>query len=129
MNPMELVKKCSESFVQQRQIQLPTDYELKMLEGYVTALFTYSLFKVGDTVKIAKDYPISKDENWGWLAYRHLFKKGKKAKISKVDWYNNGFQYEVQFLENSWIDEKDVVHKVGGDGYTYFHISEQWLKK
>jgi len=129
MRHLKTLERIKTNLAYQKENSMPTEWEMEHLQGYVEGLFTFAKFKAGDTVKIAKDYPISSEENWGWMSYRHLFKKGKKAVVNSVDYYNGRFQYEIKFKENSWIDDKDVVHPIEGTNHHNFNISEGWLGK
>ena len=108
-------------------IDFPTRTEMTHIKECAEALFTFAKFKVGDTVKMKETYPVNLKESWGWMSYRHLVTKGSKAKVLSVDWYNNRFNYLLEFYEKSWIDDKNVVHP--SDTCVNLSLGEKWLTK
>ena len=105
-------------------------YEVERLGAYVEALFTFSKFEIGENVALAKKFPITAKESWGWLAYKHLFAKGALATVRDVDYYNNSFQYSIVFKEKSWIDSNgNLYYNSSKDGAeVVFTMAEKWLK-
>lgn len=72
---------------------------------------TESKFKIGDSVELNHSPVINATTAWGWLGHRHILVKGAKATIIEISYYGNEFSYLLQFdNDNSWIDEKDIVH-------------------
>jgi hypothetical protein len=76
-----------------------------------------------------KTYPTNVVDSPGWLSIRHLLKKGSKAKVYEVDYYGGEFKYQIQFLENTYIDNKDVVHPASYSANTVITLEEKWLRK
>jgi hypothetical protein len=128
MKSLEYFEKWKSGTEDLRNTQLPSEWEVKRIQECVEGLFTFAKFKVGDRVKMAATYPINKEDSWGWMAYRHLFKSGSKATVVSVDWYNNTFNYMIEFDQNTWIDDQNNIHPCSKDSHHNFSITEKWLK-
>lgn len=110
-----------------RKIKIPTEWALESIDEYISGLFSFSKFKVGQSVCMASTYPVNQKDSWGWMAHRHLFKAGSKAKIVEVDWRKGQFVYCIQFVKNTWIDDKNKIHESTSKP-GLFYIGEKWLK-
>lgn len=115
-----------ETVVAISNLKLPSQWTLDTIDRYVEGLFSFSKFKVGHQVEMANTYPVSKEESPGWWCYRHLLVRGSKAKINSVDWRHGRFVYYIQFNENSWMDDKNVIHNSDTES-VLLCLFEKWL--
>lgn len=125
--PKTYFRQLKEAAATVRALKILGDWEMERVEEYIDGLFSFAKFKEGDKVAMAKTYPVTKEESWGWLAYRHRLTEGKTAKVVSVDWCDGRFVYGVVFDDTSWIDDKGVVHPSDSEG-GIFHLSERWFK-
>ena len=74
-------------------------YAIERLKEYRQGLFSYSKFKVGDIVKLAKTPTITDTENWGWIGCKKYLIKNALAKVVDVDYYKGHFRYDLEFID------------------------------
>jgi hypothetical protein len=73
-------------------------YEIDQLAEYVEGLFSFSKFKIGDTVILNKTPIITNEISHGWIGYKDILVKGAKAKVEAVDYFKSrGFVYDLMF--------------------------------
>ena len=95
----------------------PASYWFKRMEEYVDGLFSFSKFKIGDRVELAKDVDCS--DKPGWRGCEHFLKAGAKATINDISFSKSGFGYGVQFDVETWMDKK-VARPVGDKHQFWF---------
>jgi hypothetical protein len=85
----------------------PASYYFEKLEGYIEALFTkYAPFQEGDRVVLTG----TPDTNNNWHPSRHFLIPGAVGTAIAVDYYRGSFHADVVFDDESWIDDKGIVH-------------------
>lgn len=80
------------------------------LERFVSFMEKQASFKVGDRVELTETPVITAETAHGWLNCKHFIVKGAKGTIRDVSYYNNEFGYAVSLDDESWKDEKGVIH-------------------
>ena len=81
----------------------PASFYFEKLGDYITGLFSFSKFKIGDAVALAHDHDFSRSP--GWHGREHFIKKGAAAKITDIDYGKRGFSYGIEFDNETWIDD------------------------
>jgi len=90
------------------------------LQQFKTFMETKAKFKVGDRVELNRTPIINATEAWGWMSSRHFLIKGAQATVREISYYCNEFRYQIVFDEDSWIDEKNVIHpRTSANKHTY----------
>lgn len=80
------------------------------LERFVSFMRTKANFKVGDRVELAETPYISESNAPGWLSCKHFIVEGAKGTIRDISYYGNEFGYAVSLDDESWKDEKGILH-------------------
>ncbi len=97
------------------------DYEIEKLRGYRRMLFEQlAPFKVGDRVRLHRDYKIDPKTSWGWCGYERMMVAGATAKVVKVDCLSSRDGDEMAFTIQVLFDHD--VRDSGVNGQT--HIRE-----
>jgi len=82
-------------------------------------------FHVGDRVYLTKA-PIC---SGGWADSKHFLVKDAEGIVINVDIDPDGLSYGVKFTDESWIDDKDIMHKVESANTHMFCFRASWLSK
>ena len=102
------------------------------LEQAVTArrllLTRYAPFKIGDNVRLAVTPVITEDTAPGWLGSRHFLIAGAQGTVRTVFIGKSGLRFEVDFLDESWIDRDGNRHPVDDRHRHVYSFSEAELE-
>lgn len=102
----------------------PASYYLEKLATYIDGLFSFAKFKVGDSVCLRKNVdPIP----CGWTGCAHFLVRDEPATIKGIDYRKNGFCYEIEFRNETWVDSKGKEQPVSQKHV--FLFGENDLKK
>ena len=112
----ELASDCEDSYCYHKQAGTIKE----KLQQFKTFLETKARFKVGDRVELALTPVITEQTAHGWLSSKHFLIEGAKATIVEVSYYNNGFGYQVIFDDESWKDDKGVIHPCSKESSYHF---------
>lgn len=105
------------------------DYYLdKMLGCYELLLDRFSPFKVGDRVILAKTPNITPEKSWGWMGSKHFLIKGAAGTVRSVSVDRDGFSFQVEFDDESFIHPFTKQVTPVTEKHTY-HFGEDWLVK
>lgn len=125
MSVLHYLKEIKDFREAAEKVKTPPAYTMERLEECINGLFSFAKFNLNDYVEMAETYPVNEKESPGWMHCRHLLVKGGKAIVRERDWYKDGFSYRVEFLEKSWIDDKDKIHKQPDPANLW--LREKWL--
>lgn len=125
---MKYLEEIEKTIKAAQEIPLCTNYSIEKVKEYVEGLFSFAKFKVGDEVRMASDYPITKNGSPGWWCFRHLLSKGSLATIREVDYRKSTFNYAITFQESTWMDDEGKVHESHYSKGAMFYLEEKWLK-
>lgn len=106
----------------------PMDYYVRRLtECYDLLLEKYAPFKVGDRVMLKKTPAINPHDSWGWMSSKHFLVKGAVGTVQYVEASKRGFSAGIVFDDESWVDDKGVVHPIEEKNRHTFAFSEDSL--
>lgn len=89
----------------------PADFYLRGLLGaHDYMMRCFSPFRVGDRVTLLK--PLDPDKIGDWKRDLHFLKPGSPARIVEAWADEDGFQYYVEFDNESWIDREGIPQPV-----------------
>ena len=87
----------------------PMSYYLEKNEAIVNEFFKRCApFRAGDAVEITID--IDFEKSFGWKSCSHFLRKGDKAVVESIDFYNDLFWAEIKPINQTWINASDGTH-------------------
>lgn len=105
-------------------------YRLRKYSAAYNALLTrYAPFKVGDRVRLSQSPSLANAP--GWSGCEHFLVKGGRATVVSLDITpDNGLLwYHVAFDEESWYDDRRVLHMIEPARRHSFAFREDMLEK
>lgn len=107
MSAPSMAQKIKEVYAAQRDAQAaheklsgilrggPASFYFEKMGEYIEGLLSFSKFKIGDKVALAKDVDCS--DKPGWAGSEHFLKAGATARVTDLDYGKGVFQYGVEF--------------------------------
>lgn len=108
----------------------PLDYYLRNLAACYEFLLTFAPYQPGDRVRLTKTPEISDRERWGWLRAKHFMKTGALARIVSVSSDGQGFDYGLEFDEDSYLDRRtNTVHPNPPGERGIYGLTAEWFER
>lgn len=107
---------------------IPSEFGYKLssvLSAYYEMFSRFCPFKAGDRVRLTKTPVI--EEGSGWHGSRHFLVEGAIATVRQCDWRKGRFVFDLEFDDESWLDEKGEIYRVPSDRRRSFSFGESWL--
>jgi hypothetical protein len=101
----------------------PASYYFEKILGYYEGCMKAAKFKEGDRVTLKEDWD---GEASGWAHCKHFLKEGEAATVSSVDYDKGKYVYDIEFDNESWIDDKGTT-RATTQKHT-FHFQQKMLK-
>jgi hypothetical protein len=102
----------------------PATYYIGRVEEYCTALFDrFAPFQEGDEVVLLA----TPDCSGGWERCRHFLCEGSLGVVHSVDYTSGLFRAEVEFYNESWIDNDGNEHITKEKDRHTFSLSENYI--
>lgn len=83
----------------------PASFYFEKIMGYYEGCMAASKFKEGDRVTLKEDWT---GDASGWQHCKHFLKEGEPATVQSVDYHKGKYRYEIEFDNETWIDDKGV---------------------
>jgi len=80
----------------------PASFYFEKIMGYYEGCMAASKFKEGDRVTLKEDW----NNDVGWQHCKHFLKNGSPATIKSIDYHKGKYRYEIEFDNETWIDDK-----------------------
>jgi len=101
----------------------PASYYFEKILGYYEGCMKAAKFKEGDRVTLKEDWDGGAS---GWAHCKHFLKEGEAATVMSVDYDKGKYVYDIEFDNESWIDDKGNV-RATTTKHT-FHFPQKLLK-
>ena len=87
-------------------------WRVSQIKLYVDALFSFSNIKINNIVHVRERYKVNEEKSPGWASSKHMLEDSSRlAIIRNVDWSADSFIYDIEFLEETWIDSRGIERK------------------
>ena len=83
----------------------PASYYYERIIHYYEGCMAAAKFKVGDRVELREDYT---GDATGWAHCKHFMIRGAVATVKHADYYKGKYRYEIEFDNETWIDDKGI---------------------
>jgi hypothetical protein len=104
----------------------PLEYYLERLAGCYRFLLTLAPLQPGARISLTETPEIRHDS--GWFGSKHFLVKGAQGTVRAVHATYDGFTYDVEFDDDSWIESHSKIeHKRPPEDRGVFHFSSKWL--
>ena len=80
----------------------PASFYFEQIMGYYEGCMAASKFKEGDRVTLKEDW----NNDVGWQHCKHFLKNGSPATVKSIDYHKGKYRYEIEFDNETWIDDK-----------------------
>jgi hypothetical protein len=106
----------------------PLEYYLERLSRCYDFLLTLAPLQPGTRVMLTETPVITERESSGWYGSKHFLVQGALATVRAVHADHDGFSYDVEFDEDSWIDHdtKEIHYREAAER-GLFHFRPKWL--
>lgn len=106
----------------------PLEFYLERLSRCYDFLLTLAPLQPGARITLAATPVITELERSGWWGARHFLVEGAVGTIRAVHADADGFSYDVEFDDDSWIEtHSKTVHKRPPEARGFFHFKPKWL--
>lgn len=106
----------------------PLEYYLERLTRCYDFLLTLAPFQPGARVMMAETPVINEKESWGWIGSKHFLVRGAQAIVRAVHADRDGFSYDVEFDDDSWVDHHtNEIHLRKPEERDVFRFAAKWL--
>lgn len=99
----------------------------EVLGSYKSLYDRFCPFKIGDRVELASTPNIDENNAPSWICCKHFLVKGAKGIVRGRGYYQEQFTFEVEFDNESWIDQEGKVNLVSERNKHVFNFSEKTL--
>jgi hypothetical protein len=99
----------------------------EIANSYLSMFDRFCPFKVGDRVRLVKDYEVT-DKSHGWYHCRHFLQKGALSTIITREYENTCFTFQIEFDRETWISSEDKIERPVTCKHT-FYFREDYLEK
>lgn len=80
----------------------PASFYFEKIMGYYEGCMAAAKFQEGDRVTLKEDW----NNDVGWQHCKHFLKNGSPATIKSIDYHKGKYRYEIEFDNETWIDDK-----------------------
>ena len=81
----------------------PASFYFEKIMGYYEGCMAAAKFQEGDRVTLKEDW---NGQASGWQHCKHFLKEGSPATVKSIDYHKGKYRYEIEFDNETWIDDK-----------------------
>jgi hypothetical protein len=83
----------------------PASFYFEEIMGYYEGCMKAAKFQEGDRVTLKEDWTGGAS---GWQHCKHFLKEGSPATVKSIDYHKGKYRYEIEFDNETWMDDKGV---------------------
>jgi len=83
----------------------PASFYFEKIMGYYEGCMAAAKFQEGDRVTLKEDW---NGQASGWQHCKHFLKEGSPATVKSIDYHKGKYRYEIEFDNETWINDKGV---------------------